>query len=1002
MSFDLTQLPRITSRIVKVAGRVFELWSPNSTQLPFFPGCRHPKHLPHTPTLLEERRYDGHCSKHDNLYVPQYFRKDTPHWLFMRHVPAVSTSDYAAPAFASLTRHWVEDPTNPTRGHLDPDSTWRTRPLYASHDRIMALLAARSWEMAVDRAVAVQRGLREQDAWVAWVKARHQQRPVTQDSLPWRQFPLADKSFLGVWVNVWVNGMNQEMVLRHLLAGIPCFIIHEYLPGEEVRRVPDDLVFLDFVSGTLVATLLGDDNPYQSLARRDSGRLDTVATTNDGRAVALPPSDSSEQLSSSSLHLEGLTKPEAWNQSPPSITPGSGSSVAPRLPRAPSPAARSSSASHAPIVVPDAPDAAKDRYAVPVYQRRQIASDRVDWYVPPPIHPQRRGPGKWAKFKVNDVEGVLAFVYRSKKYATTSRHVGYDRENRRELHYRSHRPPAGVVSDEEFGVPTPGPLPYFVLDGERAVPQRPSHWMYYSRDPSRSDEGRVAPTPHPSELPLLVDIKLEEAEPEMGEGKGKGKAKAAASTEENEDEEMLSRDEGYDSPPAEDWVNPDVDGGMDVDEPTPEETPSNVVNIDGLDSSIDAVMFRRLASDAFFTNGATPLTIFRGQGRMWVRFATTTEGRRAFRSLARLQPGLSVVSTDATFSEAITYSCDVWTWALEPSADDVAMGELDTEERLRAAPVEEPTLPSSAPSKPRSPVEESSPVMPDETTSVVEAPFAPAPAAVDPPSAPAPAVEPSGPPRPIPMAPKSLRVPPNPFWTPAARGTSDSPSTSKWFTAMAAAKRPDLPVRPKLSELPTRPRRTLEDRLSSPVPLAQRMASSAPSLAQRMRNPPYGFPNRGAPGPSTSPHKKQQRRPSAAAALPTPPLPPPQLPLSLPLPAPSIMAHKKVRCGKRYGRLVREMEELKAERHRLAILAESTQETDREFAGSGGTEMAEAGPSETTNDNAVASGSGSATAEEEETMADELEPGERLPRWGWKHDDEEEDDNPPAAAPYHD
>ncbi|KAJ7164861.1 hypothetical protein C8R43DRAFT_1122740 [Mycena crocata] len=84
MSFDLRQLPRISSRILKVDGHTLELWSPNSKQLPYLPGVCQDDFLPTIPSALQARRYDGHAGKHDGMVVPQYYRDIASHWPFMR------------------------------------------------------------------------------------------------------------------------------------------------------------------------------------------------------------------------------------------------------------------------------------------------------------------------------------------------------------------------------------------------------------------------------------------------------------------------------------------------------------------------------------------------------------------------------------------------------------------------------------------------------------------------------------------------------------------------------------------------------------------------------------------------------------------------------------------------------------------------------------------------------------------------------------------------------
>jgi hypothetical protein len=119
MTFELRQLPRISSRIVKLEGRTFELWSPNSIQKPFLPGERRADFLPRIPTILTERCYDSHTGKHDCLHFPQYLHSEVAHWPFMRRAMEVKKDDLAAAAFAPLMDHWVCDANDLRRGNFE-------------------------------------------------------------------------------------------------------------------------------------------------------------------------------------------------------------------------------------------------------------------------------------------------------------------------------------------------------------------------------------------------------------------------------------------------------------------------------------------------------------------------------------------------------------------------------------------------------------------------------------------------------------------------------------------------------------------------------------------------------------------------------------------------------------------------------------------------------------------------------------------------------------------
>ncbi|KAJ6600050.1 hypothetical protein DFH09DRAFT_1303404 [Mycena vulgaris] len=213
--------------------------------------------------------------------------------------------------------------------------------------------------------------------------------------------------------------------------------------------------------------------------------------------------------------------------------------------------------------------------------------------------------------------------------------------------------PEGVVDPDRFGVPVPR-FPFIYDDGRDGIPKKAS-----------------GPVPEPSHLPRrrYGQVKAEEAEeelhrspsPEAEEGgsgdKGKGKAKAS----DEEDEHG---------------------GGMDVDEPAASNRPSNVVVARGIDSSVSAIMFRHLATDAFSQARAAPPAIVNGQGRMWIRFETASEGLRALGAISRIgRTEDASFSSDSEFHEAATYSRDLWS--------------LETEDIEMAPPLPEKTPPAS-------------------------------------------------------------------------------------------------------------------------------------------------------------------------------------------------------------------------------------------------------------------------------------------------------------------
>ncbi|KAJ6496481.1 hypothetical protein C8R47DRAFT_1212798 [Mycena vitilis] len=905
MSFDLRHLPRITSRLVKMDGHIYELWSPNSTQLPFLPGTPRPDWLPVIPKLLAERRYDGHAGKHDCLHAPQYHRRVTKHWPFMRRASMVQTGDYAELAYVPVSGFWQCDDLDKRRGHLDPSfiqglsalrrlldlqmetfrelaecksrssrpgtlSDWELRPAYASEGRIAHLLGVRYWDEAVDLVVAVQRGLREKEAWLHLFEVRNQQRRLSFEELRREEMPMAKEKFMGFWV----NGMDEEPVLRHMRAGVPCFIVHEYVSSSSTREeVGDVKIFHDFLEGTETLERLGDNNPYQQLARQQ-GALDNIALGDDGRGLQLPAL-ATDEMRSSSLYLEQLAplelpplppraileaqepqpsaaapseaaplkdwRPYSTSQVPSGPRPLLATSWQPSGRAAPAPPRLDYTTLPLPMPAASAPTSTPptkaDKYLARPLEYRSLDPQRSPWIVPPPIQ-KAKDKGKWTKFELDEVHGLPAFVRRGADAQVESSSLWYDRDNKRRLYFGHFVPPAGVVDEDHFGAPVPR-HPFFAEDGNRWAPQPPSSWMYSTQDSPRYNVGKRAVAPAPSRLPLLNNADRAREE----EMKGKGKAATTAEYESEEDE--------Y---------------GMVVDVPDPVEAPSCVVVVDGLDELISAVGFVRLARDAFYAGRATPRAVIRAQGQMWMRFGSITQGRGAFGALGSVAYGIGVrFRPEAEFEERLRYTTDVWypDSDVDSPTQDVTMRDASAVEETTASagssaimaaspPSTDKTSPLTSPSTPvltapRSPsldTQRAEPSAPALTMPDVEQPPTPSPVVSpraippSPASTPAPSAQPPTAPVVSPRAiPPSSASTPAPFAQPptAPRAMRDAaPLPRKMFLGdrltSAAPKAPLLPPGPTTPLL-----RRIE---GGRVPLAQRLADPSQPLAERLQAPP--------------------------------------------------------------------------------------------------------------------------------------------------------------------
>ncbi|KAJ7434246.1 hypothetical protein B0H11DRAFT_2258545 [Mycena galericulata] len=981
MSFDLIHLPRITSRTVRLQNRVLELWSPNSLQLPFLPGFRLLNYLPSMPLKPTERRYDGHAGKHDCLYAPQYYRGATAHWPFIRRVASVAETESAAVAFAPLSRYWVSTKLGSLEGHLDPEfvsrlsafkrelddrarpfrrslggnsASWDARPKAASETAITALLGLRTWDGAVDSGVAVQRGLRELEGWVAWMTARFHQDGWTINQFKWMSMPLANDNLIGLWI----NGMKEELVMRYMAAGVPCFLVHEYHVDAIPRPGP---VFGSLLEGTELETLLSDRNPYQQIARLQAGRLDSMPSASDGRGLA-PVTIAVDEMRSSSQYLEALTR------------------------SAPTPAEPSATQAAAPL-----PEREQNRFEHRRIETRTIEPDRANWVVPPPVHKARDDKKKWTKWELDEYEGMTAFVYRGKAREIEAANEWYDRENKRRLFFGHLELDPGVLDVEVFGAPAPQ-FPFITDEGNRGVPARPSYWMYPREVPSRSDAGREAQRPDPLRLPLIRGARQEvQSEAAEEEGRGKGKGKAPAKGEEVVAEIAKGLPEDYE----------EMYEGMEVEPQRPEESPSNVVVVRGLDSSISATMFRAMSRDALYSSNAQPETIFRGQGMMWMRFTSRDDGLRSFGALSQLGRRSSeeqisaFFSTDAEFEEAMQYTTDRWTTEVERDeeramlVDDTSPTSSSTTGERSLATTEEGAHPSatSETDEEMAPVENEKPAVEEKGNTAMDEdepiiirgrslslPSPPRPTLVQvvPPIFPAAEiVTPPPPPPPNPPPPTAVahRAPPTEpramrerraelLRRPLVDRLSSGPSNRSWALkggsagASYAKKAKPSQSSPIRGNIPALAKRLSSPAQSSTPALAKRISSPAPpSLARRLASAPYP-PLR--PQPSVPPS----------------PSPPPSPALEEDIEG-TEKPKKKARRGKRSGRVVKEI--LARKEQRTAALAAESETAEAAGAGTEAT---------------------GANIEEEVENEDEEE--KPAPRWA-----DDDDDDPPVAGPSH-
>jgi hypothetical protein len=398
------------------------------------------------------------------------------------------------------TRATLEAEVQALRPHLRAfPGTWENRPTCPSVDQVEKLRSLRSWEYVVDFGVAVQRDLREKEAWVAWWHERIRQKASGFSLSRLREMECHEA--FERYIGVWVNGASEEVVLRYLVAAIPCFIVHEFkglVAGVNEAEVMRQSSFLD---GTAIAALLGDDNPYQLIAR-NQGILDSLPGTDDGHLFREPRVSPEAELRSSLSRLLAMAQARRLEReqqreqaSAVHATLSAPSATTEVYGRDAGPSANSLVASAVPPAgTLGTPSAEANQYAAPALEMRVIEANRVPWIVPPPIEP---GPqGKWDKYVLTDLNGSCAWVYQGKQRKEEYLNEWYDRKNRRKSCFGQFIVPPGVIDSRRFGAPVPR-FPFFHPgDGSRARAKRASHWMYPSPKEDSGDAGLTARTPY--------------------------------------------------------------------------------------------------------------------------------------------------------------------------------------------------------------------------------------------------------------------------------------------------------------------------------------------------------------------------------------------------------------------------------------------------------------------------------------------------------------------------
>ncbi|KAK6971388.1 hypothetical protein R3P38DRAFT_3497530, partial [Favolaschia claudopus] len=454
-SHRLEGMKLFKARVVELGDKRWMLWSPNSSQDPFYPGGAEPLVSGFTAAELEQRRCDGHCGRFDAGQNPQPYAKELP-WLgFIKRdgeivrgiaehhsilsvwvdaeeggkVDDIHVSDLQLrnQELESLIEHFLPQ----LQG---PHSSLRSRrPIGPRQQDLDRLKEIRSFEEALDVLAGIHRGIKEEQAWYTLARLRVESSTERVNSSKFEATPPADDAYLGAWVN-GVERATVEWLLH--VARLPCFIISEVPSGVIVGRT-----FPSFVESTEAERLCDPRNEFDQVATNAKSGF----TANE---IPAYPMDAP------SFHvLERVRSSVYWQAELPLIC------------------------------------------EVPFLKAGLCSVERILAGVrPPKIAAKADAKGSWSVFREVDSEwdepdvGPMMRLEGTKKRGKADtegdEEVWYDRHLKRKLIISSLPPLPSVLRnmDSQFGRPAPT-WPFGARSNEKWVMHSPSLWMYPTEEP---------------------------------------------------------------------------------------------------------------------------------------------------------------------------------------------------------------------------------------------------------------------------------------------------------------------------------------------------------------------------------------------------------------------------------------------------------------------------------------------------------------------------------------
>ncbi|KDQ27173.1 hypothetical protein PLEOSDRAFT_158910 [Pleurotus ostreatus PC15] len=303
---------------VSIAGRRFELWSPNSRRLPFYPGIKTPG-VDLEDLARGRKRYDGHLGPLDPTYHPQHYQPSRPYLPFIRrHGHLNSPREY--PEFTSVfdvQEVWQPDPLSCSNGGRIRGAyinrlrrrnktiteemlalrdglrrsglealrlLWKRRPVFPSDMDLVDLEKVDTFDEAVDTITSMQRGIKYRDAWTRYARMKDQ-APFDPADTPFTFAVEGNERFMGIWVS---DDACEDVMLYLTREGVACFFLYEYCAGEEsYHHRTHSTLPLDLMQS--YSLVFAQDAPWKRAERRSNLRALALGEGESvGRVRSLP------------------------------------------------------------------------------------------------------------------------------------------------------------------------------------------------------------------------------------------------------------------------------------------------------------------------------------------------------------------------------------------------------------------------------------------------------------------------------------------------------------------------------------------------------------------------------------------------------------------------------------------------------------------------------------------------------------------------------------------